>query len=199
MSRPGEEDVRRGLQELGDPLAQEGNLQRVLGRARGYRRRRVGSISGAFAVVLISVVGLIALRGDPPTGAAPRDDDRAVAGADCVAINDGVPTFPQFSEDETPHGAAGDSIAVSGSGFFDPATRVEVVWNAGAPGVYNGPSEQSSRSYTAAEGELQFGCEFDLAFTVPDVPEGRYPVLVRVYDPSSMFSVSNELTFEVTG
>lgn len=197
MSRSSEEDVKRGLRELGGPLAHEGNLQRVLGRAGAYRRRRVGSIGGAF-VVLIAVVGLIALRADPPTEAALRDDDRAVAGVECVAVNDGVPTFPQFSEDETPHGAPGASIAVAGSGFFDPATRVEVVWNAGAPGVDNGPSEQPSRSNTVAEGELQFGCEFDLTFTVPDVPEGRYPVLVRVYDPSSMFSISSELTFEVT-
>jgi hypothetical protein len=190
------EEVREALEAIGSQLNQDGDLRRVEGRSRRHRRHRVGAVGSVPIVVLASLSAFILLRsGQPSREGAPR---RAVAGAECDIANDGVPTFPQFHEDEIPSGAPGSSIVVTGSGFYVPATQVEVVWNSGALGVDNAPETEEGTTITLASGSLLSGCEFRMKFLVPTVPAGRYPILVRLFDPESEFSVMSEFSFDVT-
>jgi len=196
MADMSDEEVREALEKLGSELSEDGDLPRVEDRSRRYRRRRAGAVGTVAAVVLASLSGAILLQsGQPSPEKVPR---RAVAGAECDIANDGVPTFPQFHEDEIPSGGPGTSIVVAGSGFYAPATEVEVVWNSGALGVDNAPESEEGPTSTLASGSLQSGCEFRLTFLVPTVPPGRYPILVRLFDPGSDFSVMSEFSFDVT-
>lgn len=193
MRESNEDDLKLGLAALGNEVRVQGDLERVRHRAaRIGHRQTIRYVVVAVAVLVAATTGAFALRGDGTTA------ERAIAGAECDVVNDGVPTFPQFAEGETPHGRPGDRIDVSGSGFYAPAKRVDVLWNEMQDGLSDGPAKRPGPSFRAARGDVEFGCRFQVDFAVPDVAPGEYSVIVRVYDPESRFAVASESAFAVT-
>ncbi len=199
MSDQNEEQLRRSLRELGHEEVLSGDVGDVVVRGRAIRRARrlVAGGVGASMVIVGVWLGVTAL--DLGDGTPPR---RVVAGAECEVVNDGVPVFPQFHEDETPHGVPGDRIVIEGHGFYAPASKVEVLWNEDVPGLTD-PDQPADGKGTGstlqiATGDLENHCSFRVEFPVPDVPAGTYPLNVRIYDPASPYYISSEFSFQVT-
>lgn len=175
--------VRQQMAHVATTVATGGqDLDRIRGiRTRQQRRRR---LVGAAAIVAIAAVAGMQLRGDP--GEVTR-----VAGQTCGAVNEGVPTFDGFS-DQAPSGAIGESITVRGEGFYAPATRVAVQWGRSLDSAFAEPHGD------IAQAGLTSDCTFALTFEVPDVPPGRYDLIVRIFDPESDFAIASPATFLVT-
>lgn len=201
MVEKSEEDLREAFQGIASASSRQGDLDRVRIRANRYRRNRLGLVAGVLITILaVGLAGILLPRSGRSASDEGSNPSRAVAAAECAVLNEGVPTFTQFPEGVTPHGSVDTEIILAGSGFYGPASSVRVVWNAGIQGVgNNAPDVQAGPTQVVAEGDLTSGCEFTVSFTVPDVPVGKYPVKVEVYDPASKFSISSEFTFEVTG
>jgi hypothetical protein len=201
MDHQPEEDVGTAFRQIASESEHDGDLERVKARANRYRRQRLRVGAGVLTTTLVvAAAALVLTRFDRGATGDESNQGKAVAAAQCAVVNDGTPTFPQFGEDETPHGTSGAQVSVAGSGFYAPASRVRVVWNSGIQGPGNdAPGQQNGPTQTVAEGDLVSGCEFNVTFSIPDVPMGEYPIMVEVYDPTSEFSVSSEFSFEVTG
>jgi hypothetical protein len=41
---------------------------------------------------------------------------------DCQVLNEGVPSFPKFGEDDRPRGAAGERFQILGAGIYGPSS-----------------------------------------------------------------------------
>jgi hypothetical protein len=114
-------------------------------------------------------------------------DEEDNPSADCQVLNEGVPFFPQFGEDEQPRGAAGERFQILAAGMYAPAQRAELLWE---------DSTGASRQPPIAE--IAAGCYFSLEFTVPEVEPGRYRIVIRSYDPDSDYAITSAHSFRVT-
>ncbi len=204
MTARSEEKMREGLGRLAEAEARPGDIDRVVSRGGQLRRRRWLWELAVAAVVVTALSGSVwvGLAGDEgQLGPNPKE---TVAGATCDVVNDGVPVFVGFPEDSTPTAAPGDTVAIEGAGVYSPATKVEVLWNEDVPGLprpdqTTGEAESGPASGTlVASGDLAYKCSFRIQFTVPNVPAGRYPLAVRIFDPNSTFYLIMELPFRVS-
>lgn len=114
-------------------------------------------------------------------------DEEEASPADCQVLNEGVPFFPQFGEDDQPSGAAGERFQILAAGTYAPAQRAELLWE---------DSTGASRQPPIAE--IAAGCYFSLDFTVPQVEPGRYRIVIRSYDPDSAYAIASAHSFRVT-
>lgn len=98
----------------------------------------------------------------------------------------------------------GDLVMVSGTtlrgedGRYAPADRVEVWWNEDV--LPKRGAEPSGAAFLVAAQDVLGRCEFALAFSVPDVPPGRYPIALRIYQHPAAegYGWLAWATFEVT-
>ena len=199
MRQPNEEQLKGSLHELGSEETRQGGYDDVVARGRAIGRTRrlaAGAVSASLILALGAWLGVEVLgTGD---GAPPH---RLVAGAECEVVNDVVPVFPQFSEDDTPYAAPGNVIVIEGDGLYAPASRVDVLWNENGSGASDPdqPKDGASSASRIATGDLENHCSFRVEFSVPDVPAGTYPLTIRVHDPQSNYEITSEFGFRVTG
>jgi len=112
-----------------------------------------------------------------------------------------VSEFGTLSPD---HGSPGENVSVSGptgrdeSWFWAPLERIEVWWSS-AP-IWGGDGRADRQLLASVDpGE---GCTFSVAFSVPDVPPGRYVITVLgywdpMYEGGSGFGLMGERAFTV--
>jgi hypothetical protein len=114
-------------------------------------------------------------------------DEEEESRAACQVLNEGVPFFPQFGEDDQPRGAPGERFPILAAGMYAPAQRAELLWE---------DSTGTSRQPPIAE--IAAGCYFSLEFIVPQVEPGRYRIVIRSYDPDSAYEIASAHSFRVT-
>lgn len=129
------------------------------------------------AVRLLALVLLVSCTSNsqPGTSVASATSTSSVAGANenCEVLNEGRPVLRNREGEQISSAESGETVVVTGNGFYSPATRVAVYWD-------------SADSPPLVEGDIVRGCQFSVEFTVP-VEAGRHQVIHRAFDPESSY------------
>jgi len=162
------------------------------------------------AILIVVAAGCTQLqevRSSPPQTPSTMTSPSVVMKVkpDCGVIDVGSPRYGiRFHPTVV---SAGDIVTVRGTtlrtegGNFAPSFRAEIWWNtfvplsiaAGATPVADG----SPVLHLATVGDMD-RCHFSTTFTVPDVPPGRYPVRVFVFEKGG-YGISPPEHFTVRG
>jgi hypothetical protein len=101
-------------------------------------------------------------------------------------MNEGVPFFSQFGEGDLARGPGG-ALPGRRLALLRPSAKDELLWESGG-----------GESFPLAHGEIEGGCRFFLAFSVPSAEPGPHRRVVRSYDPDSAYAITSAYPLEVT-
>jgi hypothetical protein len=186
--------LRRPLSGVGPPAP---DLAPVLRRARRLRIRRYAVISVSACAIVAGVAVPLArlsfLRSGP--GPAPGGEPPS-----CSA-----PTIPGLSSFSFTRrsGPAGTTVLATGptlrngQGLYAGGRVIELWWNRTVPGGQ--PQVAGQRAFLLGTLDAKGKCTFHLAFQVPQVPPGIYPVAILRHRPQPRRGIDTTVfTFTVT-
>lgn len=187
--------IGRAIERIGARFASGGNDLDSVKRAhvRLKRRRRVTSAIVAFVLIGSGTLAAAAVIDKPSDCAVPKN-------------------YPLVSTMSSEAGTAGTKVVVTGTvpfyqqdGTFDASQSIEVWWNANPETYWELDGSEAtgvnpdSPVQQLGEQPSNAACDFEIAFTVPEVPEGKYNVVIleRAGDGMALYDLGH--TFEVIG
>lgn len=190
------DEIGRAIERIGARFSLDGNDLESVKRAhvRLRRRRRIASVIVAFVLVGSGTLAAAAVIDDPSDCAVPKD-------------------YPLDATVNPQAGTIGTNVVVTGpvpfyeqDGTFDASEIIEVWWNAD-PETYwdllNGSEalavNPNSPVQRLGEQPANEACDFKITFTVPDVPEGKYNVVIIHGQAGGVALYDLGHTFEVIG
>lgn len=190
------DEIGRAIERIGARVDSGGNNLDSVKRAhfRLKRRRRVTSAAVALVLIGSGTLAAAAVIDEPSDCPVPKN-------------------YPLVATLSSEAGTAGTKVVVTGivpyyqqDGTFDASQSIEVWWNANPETYWELVDGGEATGVNPDSPVQQLGdqpsntaCDFAITFTVPDVPEGKYNVVIleRPGDGMALYDLGH--TFEVVG
>lgn len=189
------EEIARAIERIGDRSDSGRNDLDSVKRThlRLKRRRRFTSAAVALGLIGSGTLAAAAVIDKPSDCPIPKD-------------------YPLVATLSSQTGAPGTEVTVTGAfpyyqqdGTFDASQSIEVWWNANPDKYWELTDGGKATGVNPDSTVEQLGeqpsntvCDFEITFTVPDVPDGKYNVVIleRAGDGMALYDLGH--TFDVT-